>query len=184
MKKYKPRKCEKCGNVFKPNSPVTKWCIKCHTFTCRYCGKEFMLNESSIATGERGKYCSRKCYLSDRWGEKTCPICKVRKPSTGRRYCSKKCATQANKESCIRSRDKKIQYYKDQKTKLFDYLGNKCQLCGYDNIAALDIHHPNGKEKNWKRNQNRWIRYWKERKSIQLVCANCHRIIHHSPQET
>jgi len=141
---------------------------------CKYCGKKFRVFDS-----RRSTYCSTKCYLIDRWACDKCLICGKPNKSKSLRYCSDKCQHQANRESERRSSTKKDQYYKDYKAKLFEYLGNKCQLCGFDNIVALDIHHPNGKDKKWKRNQNRWVRYWKERDSVQLICANCHRIIHH-----
>lgn len=146
---------------------------------CNHCGKQFRIYDY-----RRSQYCSNKCYLAARWGSDNCLICGKPNKSKSLRYCSDKCQHQANKESEVRSKGKKAQYYKDYKAKLFDFLGNKCQLCGFDNIIALDIHHPKNQEKGWKHNQNRWVRYWKERYSIQLVCANCHRIIHHSPQET
>jgi len=180
MINFRNRKCKICGKDFKPNSPVTKYCFDCRTFTCKQCGKKFVIRESFIPS-RNTKFCSLDCYLQNRWGSKNCPICGKPNKRTNHRYCSKECAKIGNKQSGQRSKGRKAQYYKNYKSKLFNYLGNKCQVCGFDNVLALDIHHPNGKKKQWKRNQNRWVRYWKERKSIQLICANCHRIIHHSP---
>ena len=183
MRNYKPRRCTQCGKEFNPKSPVTKYCFDCRTFICECCGKKFTIRESFIPT-RKNKFCSMKCYLNSRWHSDKCPICGNTTKDKTNRYCSDDCRKQANIDSAKRGSTKKKQYYKDYKAKLYAYLGNKCQLCGFDNVVALDIHHPNGKDKHWKRNQNRWVRYWKERKSIQLICSNCHRIIHHSPQET
>ncbi len=142
---------------------------------CKECGKDFRVYDY-----RRSQFCSRKCYLANRWASPTCPICGKPNTSESLRYCGDKCRQQANKESEVRSKGRKVQYYKDQKAKLFNYLGDKCICCGFDNPVALDIHHPNGKDKGWKRNQSRWGRYWKERDDIELMCANCHRIHHHS----
>lgn len=73
--------------------------------------------------------------------------------------------------------------YKKYKKELIDYMGGKCQLCGYNKcMAALDFHHKNPEEKNpnWKN-----IRSWtpsKSKKEIDkciLVCRNCHSEIHY-----
>ena len=70
------------------------------------------------------------------------------------------------------------------KHKLVDMMGGKCSLCGYDKcIAALDFHHTS-KEKDFSiyellkgsSEQN----VLKEAKRCILVCANCHREIHHT----
>jgi hypothetical protein len=179
MINYKPKKCQKCGSMFKPISPVTKYCMQCKTFICQHCGKEFVIRADYIAT-RKTKFCSIGCYLESRWGKGICPICKIEKPTMGNRYCSQKCRKQANRQSEIRGSKKKHQRYVSIKNQLFAYLGNKCQLCGFDNVLALDIHHPKKQKKNWKHNQNRWVRYWHERDTVQLICANCHRITHHS----
>src|SRR3989338_5363741 len=64
-----------------------------------------------------------------------------------------------------------------------EYLGGKCQLCGYVKcLEALDIHHKNPNNKNFGISEDGITRSWKRVKSeIQeciLICANCHREIH------
>lgn len=75
-----------------------------------------------------------------------------------------------------------------RKKELVVLMGGKCCKCGYDkNWAALEFHHkdPNKKEisidsRNLSAN---WKRCLEEVKKCILVCANCHREIHH-PEKT
>ena len=57
-------------------------------------------------------------------------------------------------------------------------LGSKCEQCGFDDLRALEIHHKNGRPKNEQKrkiiNKNYPL------KRLQLLCSNCHQIIHHS----
>lgn len=73
-------------------------------------------------------------------------------------------------------------YYK--KTKAIEYLGGKCEICGYDkNISALDFHHRNPEEKEISVSslyQYSWERMKEELDKCQLLCANCHRELHYS----
>ena len=62
--------------------------------------------------------------------------------------------------------------------------GGKCSICGYDkNFAALDFHHTNPNNKDLsvssilKGRHKDKVR--QEAKKCILVCANCHREIHH-----
>ena len=72
-------------------------------------------------------------------------------------------------------------YYK--KTKAIEYLGGKCEICGYDkNISALDFHHKNPEEKEISVSllyQYSWERMKEELDKCQLLCANCHRELHY-----
>lgn len=62
----------------------------------------------------------------------------------------------------------------------------KCEICGFEyngeNAACFDFHHENPKEKEY--NPSIAIRLRKEKalkelEKCQLVCANCHRLIHY-----
>lgn len=64
--------------------------------------------------------------------------------------------------------------------------GGKCEICGFEyngeNAACFDFHHENPKEKEY--NPSIAIRLRKEKalkelEKCQLVCANCHRLIHY-----
>lgn len=62
--------------------------------------------------------------------------------------------------------------------------GGKCEKCGYNhNIAALDFHHLNPKEKEFAIDLRKFSnmsleKLQKELDKCILVCANCHRELH------
>jgi predicted nucleic acid-binding Zn ribbon protein len=68
---------------------------------------------------------------------------------------------------------------------MIEYKGGKCERCGYNkNMAALEFHHVNPEEKEFpldaRRLSNTHIdRLKKEVDKCMLLCANCHREIHH-----
>jgi hypothetical protein len=67
------------------------------------------------------------------------------------------------------------------KLKAIEFLGGKCQACGYAKCAAaLDFHHEN--EKNFDLSTGGFTRSWArilaEVKKCILLCANCHRELH------
>lgn len=70
------------------------------------------------------------------------------------------------------------------KQKAIDYLGGKCNRCGYnENIVALEFHHidPNEKEFQIGSVSNKsWESIINEIKKCELLCSNCHRIEHSS----
>lgn len=71
---------------------------------------------------------------------------------------------------------------KENKQKLVDYKGGKCESCGYDRcVTALDFHHLDPKEKEFTIGSNKgksWEALKVEVDKCAMVCANCHREIH------
>ena len=71
------------------------------------------------------------------------------------------------------------------KIKGVEYLGGKCNRCGYNNcIAALDFHHKDSDEKEFNitgGNLKSFEKIKSELDKCELLCANCHRE-HHNPQ--
>ena len=71
---------------------------------------------------------------------------------------------------------------KENKQKLVDYKGGKCESCGYDRcVAALDFHHLDPKEKEFTIGSNKgksWEALKVEVDKCAMVCSNCHREIH------
>lgn len=64
-----------------------------------------------------------------------------------------------------------------------EYLGGKCQVCGYEScIQALDFHHLDPTKKSFGISAKGFSRSWekiqKELEKCVLICANCHREIH------
>jgi len=81
-----------------------------------------------------------------------------------------------NKESSERV----IQVGKRRRMELIKYLGGKCQICGFSDPRALCVHHPNGNNESLRKGST-WLRfreYWKQRDELQLLCMNCHTILH------
>jgi 5-methylcytosine-specific restriction endonuclease McrA len=68
-------------------------------------------------------------------------------------------------------------HFKEIKFRHIQEMGGKCMLCGYDkNVAALDIHHKNSKEKESRKDAQKAILDYTH---FLLLCANCHREEHH-----
>ena len=69
------------------------------------------------------------------------------------------------------------------KEMVVSYKGGKCRICGYNKcIGAFDLHHLDGKTKEFglsTRGLTRsWVKLKAEADKCILVCANCHREIH------
>ena len=73
------------------------------------------------------------------------------------------------------------------KEKLVEYKGGKCEICGYDKcIEALEFHHLNPEEKDFSISSYSTLSFENLKKEVDkciLVCANCHREIHHYENE-
>lgn len=72
------------------------------------------------------------------------------------------------------------------KQRCVDYKGKDCIRCGYNRcIAALEFHHRDPSEKDFKisltRNQYRWEQVKLELDKCDLVCSNCHKELHFIP---
>ncbi len=86
------------------------------------------------------------------------------------RYRCKKCASES-----VSKRRRNI------KSKLVEYKGGKCEICGYNKcIDALEFHHKDPSEKDLQISgkTKSFERLKEEADKCILVCANCHREIH------
>ncbi len=69
------------------------------------------------------------------------------------------------------------------KLMLTEYKGGQCKICGYKKcVWAFDLHHIDGKTKEFGLSVRGLTRSWEKLKEEAdkciLVCANCHREIH------
>lgn len=111
-----------------------------------------------------------------------------------RNFCSLKCLNSIHGELSPawkggRQESKKREYIrlknlrKELKQKGVDFLGGKCQNCGYNKcIAALDFHHPTQNEKTdkfFKKCESTWEFMKEQIKNCILLCATCHREHHY-----
>lgn len=88
---------------------------------------------------------------------------------------------QGKNRSRCNSCNTKIRRYRT-KLKAIEYLGGKCNRCGYDkHPSALEFHHINPSEKEFTIGNvaNRaWSVIVKELDKCELICSNCHNIEH------
>ena len=95
----------------------------------------------------------------------------------------------SGKWRCKKCRSEAVQKRRNKvKLMSIEYKGGKCEICGYDKcIDALEFHHLNSYKKDFgiaKKGYTRSFDKVKEEldKCI-LVCANCHREIHHKDKK-
>ena len=69
---------------------------------------------------------------------------------------------------------------KENKVKALALLGSKCKSCGFDNPIALDFHHRDPSQKDFKVSAMTWswARIEAEVNKCDLLCAVCHRLAH------
>jgi hypothetical protein len=92
---------------------------------------------------------------------------------------------QANKDTL---RTARLKFGLSVKLKCVEYKGAKCIACGYDNPLALTFHHRNVADKEYevaKKVSNSWSfdRLRPELDKCDLLCANCHIIVHSAKRE-
>lgn len=81
----------------------------------------------------------------------------------------------------------KIRRYLTKK-RAVEYLGGKCNRCGYDkHLAALEFHHSEPSTKDLTIGQmlnKKWESLVEELDKCELLCSNCHRIEHTKYDDT
>lgn len=93
---------------------------------------------------------------------------------------AKEYARKHNNYGAITKRQRKKRY--ENKLKAIEYLGNRCNIClNKFNIVAYDFHHTENNKEKAIGNMllNKWENIQKELEKCQLLCANCHRILHY-----
>ena len=114
---------------------------------------------------------------------KICKICeeKFETDNFSRIYCYKCSGNSTRNDNETRKHQKTI-LRRSMKMQAIKLLGGKCSICGYNKcIDALEFHHKNPKEKDFKigaGNTISWDEYKKEAQKCILVCSNCHKEIH------
>lgn len=112
--------------------------------------------------------------------------------SRQKKYCSKQCKNKDYTKSLSPDKRAKNQAVQNKrrilnKLKLIYTFGSKCSICGYNkNISALEFHHSDPTEKEFDLSKNIDCSYEKLLKEVEkciLICANCHRELHHPDLE-
>jgi hypothetical protein len=72
---------------------------------------------------------------------------------------------------------------RERKLKCIEYLGGKCEVCGYDKcVNVLSFHHVNPDAKSFPISGNytrKWSILMAELDKCRLLCSNCHGELHH-----
>lgn len=131
---------------------------------CLQCGSAIYRRPREL---KHNVFCSKKCYTISTRKEHPCVVCgALILASKHAKTCSRKCANVNRKGIKYDTgglKDKASQS-KILRTKLITIRGNGCELCGYDNLNVLQIHHVVHKSKGGS----------DELTNLKLLCPNCH----------
>lgn len=116
--------------------------------------------------------------------KKICTDCKAEKPITEFYKCrDHKHGVMCYCKKCFNIRCSKR--WIRRKTEAIHYKGSACQRChlhlNHSHYAVFEFHHFNPQEKDFDWSKMRMFskqKLLKELEKCELVCANCHRIIH------
>ena len=114
---------------------------------------------------------------------KICKICEneFNTENSTRIYCYNCSGDSTRRDNETRKHQKTV-LRRSMKLQAIKLLGGKCSKCGYDRcVDALEFHHENPKEKDFKigsGNTISWDEYKHEALKCILVCSNCHKEIH------
>jgi hypothetical protein len=111
-----------------------------------------------------------------------CFVCGKKLSGRQSMFCSIACKAKYHSQSTIRAQNARGM---SRKRLLIEKMGGACCKCGYKrNLAALEFHHKNKKKKSFQLDMrslsNRSLnKILVESKKCILICANCHRELHH-----
>ena len=114
-----------------------------------------------------------------------CIICESKLNGNRKKFCSNKCKQIPYYRSSNSSILQTIKYI-DRKLFFVNERGGGCEKCGYsNNLAVLEFHHRNERDKSFPLDSRRLSNYSleklkKEVAKCDILCANCHRE-HHNP---
>lgn len=143
-------------------------------------GKAFNLSRRSycLDCSPFGEFQKNKKPVID--GKRECLGCKTFKPLSEFALRGKVKHYRSHCKECETART--LDYGRRLKQKAVDYLGGKCQRCGYNkSLRSLVFHHTDPSQKEFslgKRKCLNWPDTVKELNKCQLLCANCHGEIH------
>jgi len=193
----KQRQCVICNQFFSPNSNYQKFCFQCKEKAYQKNALKravlyYQKNKDKVLQYRKNYYRKNKEKILAQIKEyrKKYPQNKrkwareYRKKNLKRLREYTKKYREKNPEWC---REIWIKYRHRKKEKMIKFKGGKCSCCGITyngkNACIFQFHHKNPKEKENKveRGINVW-RKWeilvKELEKCDLVCANCHFLIH------
>lgn len=109
-------------------------------------------------------------------------------PATVKRYCSSKPRIVMSLEDRSKANYARVKARRQRLKELaIEYKGGKCEVCGYSrSIWALEFHHKESSQKDFSVSKYQtlaWSKLKQELDKCMIVCANCHREIHHDEYE-
>lgn len=120
--------------------------------------------------------------MSSQKRQKNCLKCDKNLIGHQTKFCSVKCKVNFYGHNCYKSQKSRGL---SRKLKLIESSGGCCSKCGYNkNYAALEFHHRDPKTKDFQLDarsiSNRAFKIsLAEAAKCDLICANCHRELHH-----
>lgn len=157
------------------------------TVKCLNCLIRFEKKSSEIKKSPR-HFCSRSCNVSyqNRLKPKRVPQGKCRNCgrawTTTRIYCGVKCRIAYKKKNSPVTPYESVRAWRQRtKARAVEYMGGKCQNCGYDRcLRALAFHHldPGKKDFGVSSTCVSWKAMVRELKKCTLLCSNCHMELH------
>ena len=187
MSKYKKdiirlRKQGKSYDEIKNELDCSKGTVSYH---CKQEGVEDIgLAASQKELSKEKKLQIRKTYRNHTKKE-TAKICDVSTSSVIKYGESKGRKVFTLEEKRKKARQRKRKDRKNQRKKAVKHLGGECEKCGFDDcVTCFDFHHKRKKEKKFtigsKFGDLAWKKIKQEVEKCKLLCANCHRKIHHN----
>lgn len=153
--------------------------VKCDT-----CNSDFEKESKYVKDGKKN-YCCKKCQNKGQRKGKyfECSYCgeevyrspaEIKKSKSGNFFCNKSCSNSygnihyRNAENSPNWKDGSKSY----RERAFKEYDNKCNKCGFDKKAALQVHHIDENRSNNKL------------ENLEILCANCHCMIHYEDSKT
>lgn len=151
-------------------------------------GKEETLSELGLMLGCSAAAISRRLSSHGISHNPTTQCLNCSTTTTNRKYCSTKCSKQFRWPKYKKKhKELKLTRLTKRKSSLIDMLGGKCQHCGLlsDNQSIFCFHHVRDKEftLDIKGMEKPWSSILDEVKKCQLLCHNCHQILHEQSRE-
>lgn len=155
------------------NSPV-KWYtglvseeyIRKPNTKCKVCLKPIYRRPSVLQVNGQNVFCSQVCYGISCRKEIVCPVCSKKfLAGLNKKTCSRECANKNRAGMGYkmgRQRKDKVKTFRLLKQRLMEQRGPSCEICKYDKIPILQIHHIDRNRQN------------NDLSNLRLLCPNCH----------
>jgi 5-methylcytosine-specific restriction endonuclease McrA len=143
--------------------------------TCSSCENPIYRRPGNLAISGGKAYCSKECYGKSCHKPTPCIICSTpvlasRNCKTCSKECFKKSLLDLNRNFSKGRPPKSLSKYgtKSFRIRIIEERGPCCEVCGYDKIPVLNIHHIIERSKGGSDLPS----------NLMILCANCHGEVH------